>query len=155
MQRAVSYAEAIGARIVVPSAGPPCFVDPDLFDLNDFDRASDNIFPDQSVFLERADAAALNGQLTIAGTTFDVNDGTVDVTPAAPRRRDRTHLHPQARLSPAVPGRLGRLARQGTSELAARAAAARRAHQSVVGAAARPSPQHPPGHWPQAVAACR
>ena len=84
MQRAVSYAEAIGARIVVPSAGPPCFVDPDLFDLNDFDRAADNIFPDQSVFLERADAAALNGQLAIAGTTFEVNDGTIDVRQPIP-----------------------------------------------------------------------
>jgi len=28
---------APGARVVVPSAGPPCFLDPDLFDLNVID----------------------------------------------------------------------------------------------------------------------
>jgi UDP-MurNAc hydroxylase len=80
MQRAVSYAKAIGARVLVPSAGPPCFVDPDLFAFNDFDRSPDNIFPDQTVFLERDDVVSLNAQLTIPGTTFDVHDGTIDVT---------------------------------------------------------------------------
>jgi UDP-MurNAc hydroxylase len=84
MQRAVGYAKAIGARMVVPSAGPPCFVDPDLFGFNDVDRAADNIFPDQTVFLERDDVAELNAQLTIPGTQFDVHDGAIDVTQPMP-----------------------------------------------------------------------
>ena len=29
--RAMRYVEKIGARAIVPSAGPPCFLDPDLF----------------------------------------------------------------------------------------------------------------------------
>ena len=44
-----------------PSAGPPCFLDDDLFGFNDFDRDPTNIFPDQTVFLEfiaRRDAQA-------------------------------------------------------------------------------------------------
>lgn len=94
MQRAVSYAKAIGARMVVPSAGPPCFVDPDLFELNDFDRAVDNIFPDQSVFLDRADVARLNAQLTIAGTTFEVSNGAIDVSQPLPADEiDRIFSH--------------------------------------------------------------
>jgi UDP-MurNAc hydroxylase len=84
MQRAIGYAVAIGAEVVVPSAGPPCFVDPDLFDLNDFDRASDNIFPDQTVFLDRADVAGLNAQLTIAGTIFDIDTDGIAVTQPLP-----------------------------------------------------------------------
>jgi hypothetical protein len=32
--RALRYVEAIGATTVVPSAGPPCFLDDDLFHLN-------------------------------------------------------------------------------------------------------------------------
>jgi UDP-MurNAc hydroxylase len=85
MQRAVGYAKAIGARIVVPSAGPPCFIDPDLFAFNDLDRSDDNIFPDQSVFLELPDVVAdLNAQLTVPGTQFDVADGSVVVTQPIP-----------------------------------------------------------------------
>ena len=34
-----------------PTAGPPCFLDNDLFEHNDFSHSPDNIFPDQSVFL--------------------------------------------------------------------------------------------------------
>jgi UDP-MurNAc hydroxylase len=79
LQRALGYVEAIGARAVVPSAGPPCFLDPDLFELNDFDRASDNIFPDQQVFLERLGTARLDGRLAVPGTRFHVHDGVIDV----------------------------------------------------------------------------
>ena len=32
--RALRYVEAVDARAVVPSAGPPCFLDPELFGLN-------------------------------------------------------------------------------------------------------------------------
>ncbi len=80
MQRAIGYAKAIGATTIVPSAGPPCFVDPDLFELNDFDRSPDNIFPDQTVFLRRVVDAGLRGQLTVPGTRFDVNAGSIEVT---------------------------------------------------------------------------
>ncbi|WP_334142731.1 Rieske 2Fe-2S domain-containing protein [Rhabdothermincola sp.] len=73
LARAVGYARAVGARHVVPSAGPPCFLDPELWDFNDFDRAPDSIFPDATVFLERLDAEGIEGGvLAIPGTTLDV-----------------------------------------------------------------------------------
>ena len=34
LARAMRYVESVEARAVVPSAGPPCFLDPDLFHLN-------------------------------------------------------------------------------------------------------------------------
>lgn len=64
MDRARSYIEQVGATWVVPSAGPPMFLDEDLFALNDFGsgiEGGDNarpgdvtsIFPDQETFLEQ------------------------------------------------------------------------------------------------------
>ena len=43
----------VDARAVVPSAGPPCFLDADLFGLNMIDGDELSIFPDQRAFLER------------------------------------------------------------------------------------------------------
>ena len=43
----------VGATWVVPSAGPPCFLDPELRDLNDDHGDPANIFPDQVVFLDQ------------------------------------------------------------------------------------------------------
>ena len=45
--RAMRYVETIGARAVVPSAGPPAFLDPDLFQFNVIDGDELCIFPDQ------------------------------------------------------------------------------------------------------------
>ena len=38
MERARRFIEAVGARYVFPTAGPPCFLDDDLFGHNDFDQ---------------------------------------------------------------------------------------------------------------------
>ena len=81
MARAVRYAEQIGATYVVPSAGPPCFLDDDLFHLNDFDREPTNTFPDQTVFLEYMREHGLdNGRLMIPGSvaTFDAAELAVE-----------------------------------------------------------------------------
>ena len=40
-----------------PSAGPPCFLDPELFHLNVIDGDEPSIFADQRAFLDRLDAA--------------------------------------------------------------------------------------------------
>ena len=61
--RAMRYVEAIGARAVVPSAGPPCFLDPELFHLNVITGDELSIFPDQRVFLDRLAAAGHQGVL--------------------------------------------------------------------------------------------
>jgi UDP-MurNAc hydroxylase len=52
-RRAFRYADQVGATHVFPTAGPPCFLDDDLFHLNDLPGSeSPTIFLDQSVFLE-------------------------------------------------------------------------------------------------------
>ncbi|OHV04678.1 MBL fold metallo-hydrolase [Mycobacterium talmoniae] len=53
MDRARQYVTQVGATWVIPSAGPPCFLDPELRDLNDDHGDPANIFPDQMVFLEQ------------------------------------------------------------------------------------------------------
>lgn len=71
MARALRYAQQIGATHVIPSAGPPCFLDDDLYSLNDFDRDPTNTFPDQTVFVEYLREHEMeNGHLMIPGTTL-------------------------------------------------------------------------------------
>ena len=53
MDRARRYVEQVGASWVIPSAGPPVFLDDALRGLNDDSGDPANIFPDQTVFLEQ------------------------------------------------------------------------------------------------------
>lgn len=53
MDRCRQYIADVGATWVIPSAGPPCFLDPQLRYLNDDHHDPANIFPDQMVFLEQ------------------------------------------------------------------------------------------------------
>ena len=57
--RAMRYVEAIGARAVVPSAGPPVFLDDELFHLNMIRGDELSIFPDQRAFLDRLERPAI------------------------------------------------------------------------------------------------
>ncbi len=69
LARALRYAQELGAEFVIPSAGPPCFLDDRLFQYNDFDRDPTNTFPDQIVFLEYMQAHGLNnGRMMIPGS---------------------------------------------------------------------------------------
>ncbi|HUI47639.1 MAG TPA: Rieske 2Fe-2S domain-containing protein [Acidimicrobiia bacterium] len=74
MARARQYIEWVDAAHVLPCAGPPAFLDDDLFALNDFDRDPANIFPDQSVFLELLQEAGITrGELVVPGSLVDVD----------------------------------------------------------------------------------
>ena len=74
--RAMRYVESIDATTVVPSAGPPCFLDEDLFSLNMVTGDEPSIFPDQTEFQRRLEAVGRgNAALTIPGTTFTVVPG--------------------------------------------------------------------------------
>ena len=84
LTRAMRYVEAVDSGAVVPSAGPPAFLDPDLFHLNVIDGDEPSIFPDQRVFLDRLDDAGRTGILAIPGTQIDVVDGTTFVTHPLP-----------------------------------------------------------------------
>jgi UDP-MurNAc hydroxylase len=79
--RALRYVEAVGARCVVPSAGPPCFLDPDLFGLNVVTGEEISIFPDQTEFLRRLPGE--NGVLNVPGTTIDIVNGVATVSHSA------------------------------------------------------------------------
>ena len=72
MDRCRQYISQVGATWVVPSAGPPCFLDPELRDLNDDHDDPANIFPDQMVFLDQMRANGHDGGLLlIPGSTAD------------------------------------------------------------------------------------
>ena len=77
--RAMRYVDAIDARAVVPSAGPPAFLDPDLFHLNVITGDEPSIFPDQRAFLARLDAVGRRGILAVPGTTIEVSPDAIDV----------------------------------------------------------------------------
>ena len=78
--RALQYVRAIGATAVAPSAGPPCFLDPDLASLNVITGDEISIFADQTEFLRRAIGSGMtSGQFTVPGTCFVISDGNVTV----------------------------------------------------------------------------
>lgn len=66
--RAMRYVEVLDPRVVVPSAGPPAFLDPQLFGLNMITGDEVSIFPDQRAFLARLADAGRVGILAIPGT---------------------------------------------------------------------------------------
>jgi UDP-MurNAc hydroxylase len=83
--RAQRYVEAVAARAVVPSAGPPCFLDPELFGLNVIHGDELSIFPDQRVFLDRLEQAGITtGHLAVPGTSFEVSPTAIAVTHPMP-----------------------------------------------------------------------
>lgn len=70
MDRCREYIRQVGAEWVIPSAGPPCFLDDELRGLNDVDRNASNIFPDQVVFIDEMKAHGNDrGLLMIPGST--------------------------------------------------------------------------------------
>ena len=78
--RSIRYVDAISARVVVPSAGPPCFLDEDLFSINMIDGDELSIFPDQTQFIARlARHGNNNAVMNIPGTAISVSPTEVRV----------------------------------------------------------------------------
>jgi UDP-MurNAc hydroxylase len=72
MDRSRQYIAQVDATWVVPSAGPPCFLDAELRDLNDDHGDPANIFPDQVVFLDQMRRNGHDrGLLLIPGSTAE------------------------------------------------------------------------------------
>jgi len=81
MDRALNYVRWADARAVFPCAGPPAFLDPALFHLNDLDDDPANIFPDQMVFLDLLRANGIDtGHLVVPGSVIHLRPGTCSVT---------------------------------------------------------------------------
>ncbi len=79
LTRAMRYVEAIDARAVVPSAGPPAFLDPELYGFNMITGDELSIFPDQQVFMQRLAAAGRRGVLAVPGTAIDITPEVITV----------------------------------------------------------------------------
>ena len=78
--RSIRYVDALGARVVVPSAGPPCFLDEDLFPVNMIDGDELSIFPDQTEFIARlARHGNNNAVMNIPGTAILVSPTEISV----------------------------------------------------------------------------
>ncbi|GGF95605.1 putative Rieske 2Fe-2S iron-sulfur protein [Rhodococcoides trifolii] len=78
MDRCRQYIEQVDATWVIPSAGPPCFLDDELRGLNDVYGDPANIFPDQMVFLDQMRRHGKdNGLLMMPGTTADLAGSTL------------------------------------------------------------------------------
>ena len=73
MERALRYINQYNAAQIFPFAGPPCFLDDDLFHMNDFADADDNTFPDQTAFLDfLSEHGYQNGHLFLPGTVVEL-----------------------------------------------------------------------------------
>lgn len=71
--RTKRYIEECGARYVFPMAGPPCFLDEELWGVNDIFGDESNIFPDQTVYLGwLAEQGHPEGRLLLPGTVADL-----------------------------------------------------------------------------------
>jgi UDP-MurNAc hydroxylase len=80
LDRAMRYVKEIGARHVVPFAGPACFLDDDLFEFNDLSNDPANTFPDQTVFLDYLREHGIEtGHLLTPGAVLDVNHDHAEV----------------------------------------------------------------------------
>ena len=83
--RSIRYVDAIGARVVVPSAGPPCFLDEDLFSINMIDGDELSIFPDQTQFIQRlSDLGNNKAVLNIPGTGITTTPEHIAVAHCVP-----------------------------------------------------------------------
>ncbi|MDA3007562.1 MAG: Rieske 2Fe-2S domain-containing protein [Actinomycetota bacterium] len=86
--RAMRYVEAIDASAVVPSAGPPVFLDHDLAHLNMVTGDEASIFPDQRWFHERLAADGRNGIIAVPGTCIEVISPGMPATVTHPMSSD-------------------------------------------------------------------
>ena len=109
MARSLRYSRQVDADWVVPMAGPPCFLDDDLFRFNDLGDDPANVFPDQAVYLEyMREQGAENGRLMIPGSVATIEPGRLEIEhPSGPggdlRRTSARYLEAfQERMRPRI-----------------------------------------------------
>ncbi|HET8595123.1 MAG TPA: Rieske 2Fe-2S domain-containing protein [Intrasporangium sp.] len=93
-ERTLRYVDQIGARHVVPIAGPPAFYDDDLFEHNGWGLDGSSIFTNQAQFLAELARARpdLHGHLLLPGTELTVSGGHVDAVHTRHTARDIAHV---------------------------------------------------------------
>lgn len=89
MDRTVRYIDDIKASWVFPIAGPPCFLDDDLWQFNDIFGDEGNIFPDQQVFVDHyASLGRDNARILLPGTVAEVTADDCTMTHPVPDVRE-------------------------------------------------------------------
>lgn len=79
--RTLRYIEECGARFVFPTAGPPCFLDEELWGFNDIFGDESNIFPDQTVYLDwLREQGHDEGRLLLPGTVAALDEPDCPLT---------------------------------------------------------------------------
>ncbi len=79
--RTLRYITELDAKFVFPTAGPPCFLDEELWGFNDIFGDESNIFPDQTVYLDWLQTQGHDeGRLLLPGTVADLADPDCPVT---------------------------------------------------------------------------
>ena len=79
------YIDDLKANWVFPIAGPPCFLDDELWQFNDIFGDEGNIFPDQSVFLREYKAIGRdNGVVLLPGSVAMLSTEDCQVTHPVP-----------------------------------------------------------------------
>ncbi|MGH3695035.1 MAG: Rieske 2Fe-2S domain-containing protein [Pseudonocardiaceae bacterium] len=80
--RALRYIDAVDATHVFPNAGPPCFLDEELFHLNGHGVDDESIFTDQVEFLAELRAArpAVSAHLLLPGTVAELDGPLCSLT---------------------------------------------------------------------------
>jgi len=87
--RTVRYIDDLKASWVFPIAGPPCFLDDELFGFNDLGHDEGNIFPDQQAFIDHYQGLGYhNGVLLLPGSVATVTADSCEVTHPVPDVRD-------------------------------------------------------------------
>jgi len=107
--RTFRYIDDLKASWVLPIAGPPCFLDDELWQFNDIHGDEGNIFPDQQVFLtEYAKVGGGNGVVLLPGSVAELTaDDCVathpvdDVTGFFARKEEHLRDY-QARMRPVI-----------------------------------------------------
>jgi len=115
MERARRFVEAVGADLVFPSSGPPCFLDEELFWLNDLGDDEGNVFPDQSHFSRHmAEQGGISPGYIVPGSVVEVTRRGTHVRHPMPDERiaelytaggKRRHLEEYRERSQSIPER--------------------------------------------------
>lgn len=78
--RTFRYIDDLQASWVFPIAGPPCFLDDELWQFNDIFGDEGNIFPDQQVFVEEyAKVGGTNAVVLLPGTVAQISADACEV----------------------------------------------------------------------------
>jgi UDP-MurNAc hydroxylase len=79
--RTLRYIDELGAKFVFPTAGPPCFLDEELWGFNDIFGDESNIFPDQTVYLDWLRTQGHDeGRLLLPGTVAELDQPDCPLT---------------------------------------------------------------------------